>query len=92
MKITGCLILLPSILWKFLFYFSNSNYYIDFFFIPKHDRLETGMDKITEARVQLHDLNQKLDHQKIEIAKQTAACEKLIIEIDKGILLKYLIV
>ncbi|XP_072207474.1 dynein axonemal heavy chain 10 [Excalfactoria chinensis] len=44
-------------------------------------RLETGLDKLKEASVQLVELNEKLAVQKIVLAEKSAACETLLKEI-----------
>lgn len=47
-------------------------------------RLISGLDKIKEASAELAILNQQLAKQKVRVAKATAECEALLIDIDKG--------
>uniref|UniRef100_A0A8C2U8V4 Dynein axonemal heavy chain 10 n=1 Tax=Coturnix japonica TaxID=93934 RepID=A0A8C2U8V4_COTJA len=47
-------------------------------------RLESGLDKLKEASVQLVELNEKLAEQKIVLAEKSAACEILLKEIAEN--------
>lgn len=53
-------------------------------YLTQCERLQSGLDKIEEANVQLADLNEKLAVQKVIVAEQTAECEQLLKEITKG--------
>ena len=48
------------------------------------ERLGGGLQKIAEAREQIHELNQLLEVQKVAVLEKSAACEKLIKEIAIG--------
>ncbi|XP_037090995.1 dynein heavy chain 10, axonemal-like [Pollicipes pollicipes] len=48
------------------------------------ERLGGGLQKIAEAREQIHELNAKLEVQKVAVLEKSAACEKLIQEIALG--------
>ncbi|KAF0291565.1 Dynein heavy chain 10, axonemal [Amphibalanus amphitrite] len=48
------------------------------------ERLGGGLQKIAEAREQIHELNQLLEVQKVAVLEKSAACEKLIQEIAQG--------
>ena len=51
---------------------------------PQCERLGGGLQKIAEAREQIHELNQLLEVQKVAVLEKSAACEKLIQEIAQG--------
>ena len=54
------------------------------FLFQQCERLGGGLQKIAEAREQIHELNELLEVQKVAVLEKSAACEKLIQEIAQG--------
>ncbi|XP_009868408.1 PREDICTED: dynein heavy chain 10, axonemal, partial [Apaloderma vittatum] len=52
------------------------------FILAQCKRLDSGLDKLKEASIQLIDLNKKLAEQRIVLAEKSAACETLLKEIS----------
>lgn len=48
------------------------------------ERLQGGLVKIAEASVQLEELNRKLEIQRVVVAKATAECEAMLVDIKEG--------
>ncbi|XP_077995609.1 dynein axonemal heavy chain 10-like isoform X2 [Glandiceps talaboti] len=54
----------------------------DEYILGQCKRLESGMQKLEEASVQLNELNEKLAVQKVAVTEKTKACEELLEEIS----------